>query len=452
MAEFPLQLPENERREHAARIAERITKNNIHYVRLAFPDLMGVLRGRVVRADRIPPAIVDGLSIGSRLLITDLAGEVHPSVLLDEKYTYANCLLVPDPDTFVELPWAHGSAVVLSDPYFPDGEPGIASRLALKRAVKYASQSGLSLNIGMEIESSFFTVDGSGDVTDPKHIFSTLGQGLFGQTVLPICDALNEMGLGVDGVVNELAPGEIEFNLEPSPAIEAADKYVLAKLVIREMVKAAGYDVTFMAMPDSTHHGMVSGLHVHHSATDESGSNPFFDPADENGISDVLRHYIGGQLAHARQMAALSTPTMTGYRRYRPGTWAPTIPTWSLDNRTTMLRVMPDRGAATRVENRLPDSAANSHLALAAMIFAGIDGIRLKTDPGRPSTGDATGHTVALPAGLNEACACLSEKSALTDHMGADLVMSYRGVLLNAADRFAEHVTDWEIAEYRSIM
>jgi glutamine synthetase len=197
---------------------------------------------------------------------------------------------------------------------------------------------------------------------------------------------------------------------------------------------------------------MTSGLHIHQAGLDAAGQNCFANPQAEDGLSQTLRHYLAGQLTHARQVAVLSTPTITGYRRYRPGTWAPTSVTWSLDNRTTMLRVMPDRGPATRVENRLADAAANVHLALAAMIMAGLDGIRREIEPGPPTTGDAATAEVALPRNLWEAIDCLAKPSPLIEFLGPEFVTAYRGLLLQTVERFEAHVTNWEIAEYRGIL
>ena len=198
--------------------------------------------------------------------------------------------------------------------------------------------------------------------------------------------------------------------------------------------------------------GMTSGLHVHMSGFDERGESAFFDPTSEYGLSQTLLYFISGQLEGARQIAALSTPTITGYKRYRPGTWAPTSTTWSLDNRTSMLRVMPRRGPSTRVENRLPEAAANPYLSLAAIITAGIEGVRTESDPGPPAKGDAMTGEAAVPTNMREAAQSLLEPSAITALLGDDVIMAYRGILLRTADLFEAFVTDWEVAHYRDIL
>ncbi len=440
------------RREQVAQALARLKEEEIRYVRLAFPDLMGVLRGRMVRAERLKQMFSEGCGFGSRLLLADLNGEVHPSIRMGETYDYGNFFLLPEPSGLVSLPWSPGTGLILADPYLPSGEPAISSRLALKRAIEYAAQINLNLVAGMEVESSIFPLGDTPPISQRQHLFTTLGQGLAAPVLVPLWDTLAEMGIGLDGYVNEFAPGEIEFNLTPRPALRAADEFVLMKLAAREMLKAAGYDITFMAMFDNDRQGMTSGLHIHQAGLDAEGHNVFYDPEAEHGLSQTLLYYIGGQLTHARHLAVLSTPTITGYRRYRPGTWAPTSATWSLDNRTSMLRIMPQRELSTRVENRLPDSAANPYLALAAMIVAGVEGIQHQIAPPSPITGDAATPDVSLPRNEWEAVQCLAESSTLTTFLGVELIAAYRAILLLSAERFAAHVTDWEIAEYRGIL
>jgi glutamine synthetase len=371
---------------------------------------------------------------------------------LGETYDYGNFYLLPDPTTLVALPWAPGTGLILADPYLSNGQPAISSRLVLKQAIEAAAQVDLKLIIGIEVESSIFPLRDVPEISERRHLFTALGQGLAAPVLTPLWDTLERMNIGLDAFANEFAGGEIEFNLSPRPALQAVDEFVLLKLAAREMLRTEGYDITFMAMFDGQHQGLTSGLHLHQSGINAEGRSVFFDPETEHGLAQTLLHYLGGQLSQARHLAAFSTPTITGYKRYRPGTWAPTSVTWSLDNRTTMLRVMPDRGQATRVENRLPDSAANPYLALAAMIVAGVEGIRGEIDPGPPTTGDAATTRVALPRNLWEALQCLEESSAITAFLGTDFTTAYRGLLLQTADRFEAHVTDWEIAEYRGIL
>jgi glutamine synthetase len=310
----------------------------------------------------------------------------------------------------------------------------------------------LNLMMGLEVECIVFPLGNSPWLSDRREAFMSWVQGLAAPLLTPVWDALRALGVGLDGYENELSAGQIEFNLDPEPPLAAADALILVKLAAQEMLHAAGYGVTFMAKFDNEPETTTSGLHVHQSAFNQQGENIFYDPAATCGLSQLLLHYMGGQLTHAKQLAALTTPTITGYKRYRPGTWAPTSVTWSLDNRTSLLRVMAERGPATRVENRLPDSAANPYLTLAGMIAAGVAGIRNELHPGSPIMGNVMTDEAGVPKNMWEAAQCLATPSAVTDRLGPALVTAYRGMLLQTLARFEAHVTDWEIAEYRGII
>ena len=440
------------RREAIAAVLASIKRNCIRYVRLAHPDLMGVLRGRMIAADMLAPVFETGHSFGCRLLLTDLDGDVHPSVQLGDTYDFGNFFLLPDPDTFVQLPWSPETAILLADPYMPDGRPAVSSRLALKQAAQAARGHGIELHMGLELEGTLFNGDKQAMATKKQHLFTTLGQGLAADWLHPIWDALERMGIKLAAFSNEFSAGQIEFNLAPEPALQAADSLVLMKLAVRELMRSTGYQITFMARTSNAPDLLPNGLHVHQACGGQAGQNFFYNPAADHGLSDTLLRYIGGQLAHAQLISVLSTPTITGYRRYRPETWAPTSVTWSLDNRTTMLRVMADRGMATRVENRLPDSAANPYLALAIMIFAGLAGLEQNLDPGRPAAGSASSSHQQLPGNLWDAIRCLNESMDAVEFFGQELITAYRGLLLQAADNLEKHVTDWEIAKYRDIL
>jgi glutamine synthetase len=447
-----LGLDTSARREQAREALARIQQSVIRYLRVVCPDLMGVLRGKTVGTNQMEKVFADGCNFGARILLTDLTEHVHPSVHLGDRYDFGNCYLLPDPGTFVILPWCPAHALVLADPYLPDGTPAVSSRLALKQAIAGAAAIGLHVVVGMEMETFIYPLDNQPQISETQHFFSAVGQGLAAPLLRPILDSVYELGIKLQTCEHEHGQGQIEFNLAPNPALEAADQMMIFKLAAREILHPMGYGITWMAKLHNGPEAMTSGLHVHLSGLDANGQTVFYDPEKDKGLASRFLDFIGGQLAGARQIAALSTPTITGYKRYRPGTWAPTSATWSLDNRTSMVRVMPRRGISTRVENRLPEAAANPYLALAAMLAAGVDGIKRQTDPGPPIVGDAVTGEAAVPTNIREAAACLEENSAITELLGHDMLSAYRGILLRTADRFDSYVTNWEIVEYSNIL
>jgi len=447
-----LEMDTPARQSQVGEALARIKECNIRYLRVACPDLMGVLRGKTVGTNHLESVFTEGCNFGARILLTDLTENLHSSVRLGDIYDYGNCYLLPDPSTLVTLPWCPGHAMVFADPYLPDGTPGVSSRLALKRAIANAAEVDLYLVVGLELETFIFHLENQPNISEEWHFFSTLGQGLAAPLLTPLLDAVGEVGIKLQTYENEHGTGQIEFNLAFSPTLEAIDQSILFKLAAQEILHTAGYGITCMAKLHNHPGAVTSGLHVHQSAFNNLGQSVFYDSEKEHGLSQIFLHFIGGQLNGARQIAALSTPTITGYKRYRPGTWAPTSATWSLDNRTSMLRVMPRRGSSTRVENRLPEAAANPYLSLTAIIIAGVEGIRSQIDPGPPAIGDAVTIEPAVPTNILDAAHSLTEPSPITSFLGEDLLMAYRGILLRSAERFEAHVTDWEIAEYRNIL
>ena len=297
------------RQEQTAQALAKIETAGIRYIRVAFPDLLGILRGRTVQADRLSHIFDEGLSFGCRLLLCDLIGDVHPSVQLGETYDFGNFYLLPDPATLVSLPWSPGAGLVLADPYLPNGQPAVSTRLALKQAIDQAAGFDLDLLVGFEVETSIYPLGDSPPLSERRHLFTTLGQGLAAPLLTPLWDTLSEMGIGLEGYANEFAAGEIEFNLAPRPALQSADEFVLLKLAAREMLHAAGYGLTFMAMFDNEHQGMTSGLHIHQAGLNTAGQNIFDDPQAEGGLSTTARHYLGGQLSGFKQNFPYPTPS-----------------------------------------------------------------------------------------------------------------------------------------------
>jgi glutamine synthetase len=440
------------RREQVAAAFAQMEEHSVRYLRVACPDLMGVPRGKTVGTNQLERVFSHGCNFGARILLTDLREGLHSSVQLGEVYDYGNCYLLPDPASFFLLPWCPEHAVVLADPYLPNGLPAVSSRFALERAIDEASRIGLHVVVGAEIETYIYPLDDAPNISSVEHFYATLGQGLASTVLSPLLQAIEAVGIRLQTFENEHGVGQIEFNLGARPALEAIDQATFFRLAAKEILHASGYGITFMAKLHNGPDGMTSGLHIHQSGFDEHGESVFYDPEAPFGLSETFLWFLGGQLAAAPQIAALSTPTITGYKRYHPGTWAPTSATWSLDNRTSMLRVMPRRGPGTRVENRLPEAAANMYLALAAMLVAGVDGIRRQLDPGSPVKGDASTSDAVIPRSIRAAAECLRQPHPVTEFLGEDLITAYRGNLLRTADRFETYVTDWEINEYRAIL
>ena len=225
------------------------------------------------------------------------------------------------------------------------------------------------------------------------------------------------------------------------------------KLAIKEVCALRGLRATFLGKPDNDPERPVSGYHLHQCLLDGEGRNLFFDPAAPLCLSEWGRHYVGGLLAHAMALTGIAAPTVTAYKRFTPGTWAPTRASWGFDNRTAMIRLIPGE-SGPRVENRVGSAEANPYVIAAAMTAAGLDGIDSAIDPGPVGQGNLLEETrfPPVPTTLIDGAEAVARDQVMVEALGADFVRMYVALLRHVWRRFLSHVTDWEIQEYRDLL
>ncbi|HXW45863.1 MAG TPA: glutamine synthetase, partial [Streptosporangiaceae bacterium] len=230
--------------------------------------------------------------------------------------------------------------------------------------------------------------------------------------------------------------------------VDAADRAFRLKSAVQEIARQRGLLATFMAKPFNDEGG--SGFHVHVSLADDSGGNVFGDTDGADGLAAVARHALGGVLRHAAALSALLNPTINSYKRFGPDTLAPWLVDWGLDNRSAMVRIPPERGAAARMEIRLGDATANPYLGMAAIGAAAYLGIEEKIEP--PAKLEGYGYDPAraamLPTRLSSALDALAADTELADVLGRYFTDSFLAYKRNEIDRFERYVTDWEFGEY----
>jgi glutamine synthetase len=228
---------------------------------------------------------------------------------------------------------------------------------------------------------------------------------------------------------------------------------VALKIAIKEIARSLGLRATFMSRPTSRADTPPSGYHLHQSLLDAGGGNAMLDPDAPDGISATARHYIAGQLDHALGMTAIASPTVTAYKRYQVGNWAPVQVAWGIENRTALVRALL-AGPDTRVENRLGSSDANPYLLSAVMIAAGLDGIRRCLEPPEPTSINLFENLQfpRLPSCPPEGIDALLADEYLVGALGAVFTSTFADVLRFDWQRFLSHVSDWEITEYRDIL
>ena len=463
----------DDQRAAAREMAKGLRGGGVEVVRFVFADQHGVTRGKTLVATEALALLEEGVSLTSTLLLKDTAHRTAYPVFsaggghgIAEMQGAADVLIVADPTTFRILPWAPSSGWVLCDPYFHDGRPvPFGTRHILARAVDALKQRGYGFLAGLEVEFHVFRA------TDPRMAPADAGQPgtppdvellshgyqylteLRYDLVEPVMELLRKnvqaIGLPLRSLEVEYGPSQFEFTFAPQAGLANADAMLLFRNVVKQVCRRAGYHATFMCRP-ALPNVFSSGWHLHQSLTDlVSGANAFAAPAGaKTPLSELGMHWLGGLMAHARGATALSTPTINGYRRFRPNSLAPDRVAWAHDNRAAMLRVMARDAAASRIENRVGEPAANPYLYFASQILSGIDGLEQKLDPG-PSA-DAPYETAAppLPRSLREALAALREDACMAAGLGQDFIAYFCRLKEAELARFDAEVTDWEQREY----
>jgi glutamine synthetase len=433
-------------------VCERLRSEGVDVVRVSYPDLIGVDRGRDVLLDMLPAAMEHGLAFCRAVYHTSPMGDVVP-VPGGLDAGLPDIHVRPDLDTLTALPWEPHAAWCLGEAYTASGEPAPeAPRTVARRVADRIATLGYDLACGPELE--FYLCQQGQDghwqryADDPGNVYVVGRKGDPDGLLLHMLRQLRDAGLRVTAANHEFSPGQFEINLGHSGLVDAADRSFRLKSAVQEIARQHGLLATFMAKPFNDEGG--SGFHVHVSVNDEAGRNVFGDPDGPDGLSALGRHAIGGVLAHARALSALLNPTVNSYKRFGPDTLAPWLIDWGLDNRSAMVRVPPERGPGARMEIRLGDATANPYLALAAVGAAVGLGVADKIEPGDKLEGYGYDPARAqiLPMRLADALDALEADLELTDVLGAYFVASFLAYKRNEIERFERFVTDWEFREY----
>lgn len=459
----------------AAEVEKRIAAEAIHSVRLSFADQHGVLRGKTIVAAACASTMRAGCTITTTLLAKDTSHKTVFPVFtagggfgMREMEGAADVLMVPDPTTFRTLPWAPGTGWMLCDLYFADGRPVPFSTRRLYRGVlDRLAERGFEFMAGLEVEFHVFKLD---DARLKPQEAGSMGQpGLAPEVSLlspgyqylteqrydliePVVDILRRdvqaLGLPLRTMECELGPSQFEFTFDPGIGLAPADNMVLFRSAVKQIARRHGYHATFMCRP-RVPNTVSSGWHLHQSLRDiRTGANAFV-PEGGDMLSGVSRPYLGGLLRHARAGAVFSTPTINGYKRYRPYSLAPDRVLWGRDNRGVMLRVLGAAGdPASRIENRIGEPAANPYLYMASQVLAGLDGIATAADPGASADTPYETQAPALPRSLGEALAELENSALFAEGFGRQFVDYYVQIKRAELARYDLEVSEWEQREY----
>jgi glutamine synthetase len=433
---------------HAARPAGS-TETSMTSVRVVYPDLHGYPRGKDVPISEFDRVAEHGLAFCSAIMGTDLR---HTPVVGGEQ-GYPDLIAVPDLTTMTHLPWEPGVAWCIADVRpVQDGPRPADPRGTLRRAVAAFEELDLAPIVGPELEFFLCVRDPEGPngfrryVDNLSMVYTVGPQADPRGVVREITEALASLGMGTFAANHEFMNSQYEINLRHGPALITSDRAFRLKAAVKDVAAQHGLVATFMGKPFNDQGG--SGFHLHVSA-DRDDDNAF---ADGDGVSPELRRFVAGVLAHAPALMAFLNPTVNAYRRLVPDSLAPTRGNWGWDNRTTFIRIPPERARATRVEVRVGDGSANPYLATAALLFAGLHGLREELALPDPIDGDAYGLGDAagepLPDSLEAALDALEADAYLRDAMGPEVVDTFAALKRFEIERHRTWVSDWDVAEY----
>jgi glutamine synthetase len=427
----------------ATDLAKYAEDNGIKFFLMNFTDLFGIQRSKLV-----PAAAIGGMQKSG-------AGFAGFAAWLDMTPAHPDMFAMPDGGAVIQLPWKPEVAWVPGDLYMGGNPVAQAPRNVLHAVIDQARDMGLVMKAGVEPEFHLINEDGSA-ISDPRDIQE---KPCYDQSALmrrydviaEICSSLGQLGWGPYQNDHEDANGQFEINWDFYDCLKTADQLCFFRFLVKSIAEKHGLRATFMPKPFS--HLTGNGCHVHASLWSLDGASCLtHDPNGELGISELGYHFLGGVLAHAQGLAAITNPTVNSYKRINApatssgSTWAPNTITFGGNNRTHMVRV-PDEG---RFEFRLADGAANPYLLMAGYLAAGLDGIANMTDPGKRLDIDmyADGHNIRgakkLPLYLIDAIRLFAKDKVLRTAFGDEFCDAYIKLKTNDWNQYSHHLTQWE--------
>lgn len=464
----------------AESVEQEIQAQKLELVRFSFADQHGVLRGKTVVASEATKLMRSGVAMTSTLLAKDTSHRTVFPVFtpgggfgMPEMEGASDFLMIADPTTFRILPWAPNTGWLLCDIYFPNGKPiPFATRQLYRNILASLSDRGFDFVAGLEVEFHLFKLENArlapSDCTwpgEPPEVsfihqgFQLLTEARSDQIdpfLEPFWRTIVALGLPFRSMEVELGPSQCEFTFRPMSGLQAADAMILFRSAMKQIARRHGLHCTFMCRPGLPNI-FSSGWHLHQSLLDlKAKANAFVSDGAGQVLSDLGRFYLAGLLANARAAAAFTTPTLNGYKRYRPYALAPDRVIWGQDNRGVMVRVMGRAGEpTTHLENRVGEPAANPYLYMASQIISGMDGVERALDPGASADTPYEAEAEPMPKSLGEALDALRTSPCFRNGFGAGFVDYYLRIKEAEIARYraeqkedTREVTHWEQKEY----
>lgn len=427
-----------------------IEQNDVKFIRLQFTDILGRMKNIAITSQQVEKALEEGVIFDA----SAIAGfsEVESS----------DMLLFPDLNTFSIMPWRpqHGKvARLICDIKNYDGSQFLGDpRYILKKSEAKARELGYTFNIGPECEFFLFQIDSEGRPTTKTHdsagYFDVAPMDLGENCRREICMVLEDMGFEIEASHHENAFGQHEVDFKYSDVLDAADRIMTFKMVVKIIAQRNGLHATFMPKPISNSYG--SGMHINMSLS-KNGANVFKIGENKIDISDTAKMFAAGILQHIKGITAVANPIVNSYKRFVPGFEAPVHIAWSHMNRSPLLRIPAAKGEATRLELRSPDPACNPYLTLALLLEAGLDGLKYKTEI--PAPVDINTYNLSpiqekelkierLPSNLSVALSEMESDIFIKDVLGDHIFNKYISLKKSEWASYNNIVHQWEIDNY----
>ncbi|MEU8529692.1 MULTISPECIES: glutamine synthetase family protein [Streptomyces] len=431
-----------------------VASGEIDTVVLAFPDMQGRLQGKRFAASFFLDEVLEHGTEGCNYLLavdTEM-NTVDGYEMSSWDRGYGDFAMHPDLTTLRRVPWNEGTAMLIADLAWNDGSPVVAApRQILRRQLERLAEHGFTAHVGTELEFIVFK-DSYEQAWDANYRgltpanqynidYSVLGTGRIEPLLRRIRNEMTGAGLTVESAKGECNPGQHEIAFKYDEALVTCDQHAVYKTGAKEIAAQEGVSLTFMAKYNERE---GNSCHIHLSLQDADGRNVMAGDGP-GGMSDVMRHFLAGQLAALRDFSLLYAPNINSYKRFQPGSFAPTAVAWGVDNRTCSLRVV-GHGRSMRFENRLPGGDVNPHLAVAGLVAAGLYGIEQRLELPPACDGNAyTAEYEHVPTTLREAAELWETSPIAKAAFGAEVVAHYRNMARVELDAYDAAVTDWEL-------
>ncbi|MGY5130755.1 glutamine synthetase family protein [Streptomyces nigrescens] len=431
-----------------------VDAGEIDTVVLAFTDMQGRLQGKRFAARYFLDTVLEHGTEGCNYLLAvdvDL-NTVEGYAMSSWERGYGDFAMHGDPGTLRRTPWNAGTALITADLAWHDGSPVVASpRQILRRQLDRLAERGWSAYAGTELEFMLFKdtyedawARGYREMNPANQYnsdYSVLGTGRVEPVLRRIRNEMGAAGMTVESAKGECNLGQHEIVFVYDEALTTCDQHSIYKTGAKEIAAQEGMSLTFMAKYDERE---GNSCHIHLSLQDAEGRPVLADDDGLYGMSKTMQHFLAGQVAAMRDFTLLYAPNINSYKRFRPGSFAPTAVAWGPDNRTCALRVV-GHGRAHRLENRLPGGDVNPYLAVAGMVAAGLYGIEHELELPEATTGNAyTGDAAHVPTTLREASELWEKSPIARAAFGDEVVDHYRHMARVEQDAYDAAVTDWE--------